>query len=145
MLTPTQNLWHEKADYSANQIQFQYGTIIGKSSSDKNNFKILDSAGKQLYATAADKSQWQNFALKLDYNKNQVTVYYSVGDAALKSVVGPTSVSLSGGGQFQIGILKKPTGTSDVVNGGYQEAGLNEGQIYGGIFLEDSADGCVSL
>ncbi|KAJ2985026.1 hypothetical protein NUW58_g5753 [Xylaria curta] len=41
--------------------------------------------------------------------------------------------------------LKKPTGTSDVVNGGYQEKNLNEGQIYGGLFLEDSANGCVSL
>lgn len=76
---------------------------------------------------------------------SQVTVYYSAGDAALKSVAGPTSATLSGGGQFQMGILKKPTGTSDVVNSGYQESNLNEGQIYGGLFLEDSADGCVSL
>jgi len=52
----------------------------------------------------------------------------------------------SGFGQFQMGMLKKPTGdTSDVVNKGTQEAGINEGQIYGGIFLEDSANGCVSL
>jgi hypothetical protein len=92
-----------------------------------------------------DKSQWQNFAIKLDYTKNQVTTYYSAGDAALKLVSGPTAASLSGGGQFQIGILKKPTGTTDVVNGGYQESNLNEGQIYGGIFLEDSANNCVSL
>jgi hypothetical protein len=76
---------------------------------------------------------------------SQVQIYYSVGDAALKSVAGPTSANLAGGGQFQLGILKKPTGTSDVVNGGYQEKNLNEGQIYGSIFLEDSADGCVSL
>jgi hypothetical protein len=98
-----------------------------------------------MYATAMDKSQWQNFAIKLDYTKNQVTTYYSAGDAALKLVSGPTAASLSGGGQFQIGILKKPTGTTDVVNGGYQESNLNEGQIYGGIFLEDSANNCVSL
>ncbi|KAJ4351418.1 uncharacterized protein N0V89_006760 [Didymosphaeria variabile] len=139
------NVWHEKADYSADQIQFQTGTLIGKSGADKNKFQILDQSNKQLYATATDKSQWQNFAIKLDYTKNQVTIYYSAGDAALKSVAGPTAASLSGGGQFQIGILKKPTGTSDVVNGGYQESNLNEGQIYGGIFLEDSANDCVSL
>ncbi|KAK7185163.1 hypothetical protein DPSP01_000806 [Paraphaeosphaeria sporulosa] len=139
------NVWHEKADYSADQIQFQTGTLIGKSGADKNKFQILDQNNKQLYSTATDKSQWQNFAIKLDYTKNQVTIYYSAGDAALKSVAGPTSASLSGGGQFQIGILKKPTGTSDVVNGGYQESNLNEGQIYGGIFLEDSANNCVSL
>lgn len=139
------NVWHEAGDYSSNQIQFQAGQIIGKSAADKNNFKILDRNGKQLYTVAIDNTNWQNFAIKLDYNKNQVQIYYSVGDAALKSVVSPTSANLAGGGQFQLGILKKPTGTSDVVNGGYQQKNLNEGQIYGGVFLEDSADGCVSL
>lgn len=76
---------------------------------------------------------------------SQVTTYYSAGANPLTRVAGPSSASLSGGGQFQIGILKKPTGTNDVVNSGYQESNLNEGQIYGGIFLEDSANGCVSL
>lgn len=51
----------------------------------------------------------------------------------------------AGGGQYQIGILKKPTGTSDVVNAGFQEKNLNEGQVYGSLFIEDSAGGCVSL
>ncbi|CAI6332357.1 unnamed protein product [Periconia digitata] len=139
------NVWHETADYSANQWNFQTGTIIGQSSANKEDFKIIDRNGKSLYAVKQDKSSWQNFALKFDYTKNQLTTYYSVGDAALKLVAGPTSTNLAGGGQFQIGILKKPTGTSDVVNGGYQESNLNEGQIYGGIFLEDSSDGCVSL
>lgn len=74
-----------------------------------------------------------------------MTIYYSVGQDALKSVKGPTYVNLAGGGQFQLGLLKKPTGTSDVVNSGYQERNLNEGQIYGGLFLEDSANNCVSL
>lgn len=55
------------------------------------------------------------------------------------------SDDLSGGGQFQMGMLKKPTGTTDVVNAGFQESRLNEGQIYGGIFVEDSAGGCISL
>ncbi|ORX95871.1 hypothetical protein BCR34DRAFT_628945 [Clohesyomyces aquaticus] len=139
------NVWHETADYSADQIMFQTGQIIGKSASDKNNFKILDRSGKSLYSIAMDKTSWQNFAITLNYSKNQVQIYYSVGQAPLKSVAGPTSADLSGQGQFQIGILKKPTGTSDVVNSGYQESKLNEGQIYGGLFLEDSANGCVSL
>ncbi|KAH7402948.1 hypothetical protein BKA66DRAFT_564831 [Pyrenochaeta sp. MPI-SDFR-AT-0127] len=139
------NVWHETADYSANQIQFQAGSLIGKSNADKNNFKILDRNGNSLWSVAIDKTQWQNFATKLDYNKNQVTIYYSVGTSALKSVAGPKSINLAGGGQFQLGILKKPTGSTDVVNNGYQSPNLNEGQIYGGLFVEDSADGCVSL
>ena len=76
---------------------------------------------------------------------SQTIVFYSAGAAKLAQVAGPTSVNLAGGGQFQLGILKKPTGTSDVVNAGYQELNLNEGQIYGGLFVEDSANGCVSL
>lgn len=139
------NVWHEAADYSSNQIQFQAGSLIGKSNADRNNFKILDRNGNSLWSVAIDKTQWQNFAVKLDYNKNQVSVYYSVGTAELKSVAANKSANLAGGGQFQLGILKKPTGSTDVVNNGYQSKNLNEGQIYGGLFLEDSVDGCVSL
>ncbi|OAL49076.1 hypothetical protein IQ07DRAFT_70092 [Pyrenochaeta sp. DS3sAY3a] len=139
------NVWHEAADYSSNQIQFQAGSLIGKSSADKNNFKILDRNGNSLYSVAIDKTQWQNFAVKLDYTKNQVTIYYSLGAAELKAVGAAKSANLAGGGQFQLGLLKKPTGSSDVVNSGYQSSNLNEGQIYGGVFLEDSVDGCVSL
>jgi hypothetical protein len=89
------NVWHEAADYSNNQvrlsissqgtpvgshsllvynskspqIQFQAGSIIGKSNADKNNFKILDRNGNSLYSVAIDQKNWQNFAVKLDYNK----------------------------------------------------------------------------
>jgi len=51
----------------------------------------------------------------------------------------------SGGGQFHAGLLKKPTGTADVVNSGYQETGIDEGFIYGSLLVEDSAGQCVSL
>ena len=60
-------MWHESSDYSADQIQFQYGTLIGKSASDKNNFKLLDRNGNSIYSVAADSKNWQNFAFKLDY------------------------------------------------------------------------------
>ena len=72
-------------------------------------------------------------------------MYYSKGDEPLKSVTSAVSNDNSGEGQYQIGILKKPTGTSDVVNAGYQESNLNEGLIYGSLFIEDSANGCVSV
>lgn len=74
-----------------------------------------------------------------------IQAFYSVGNAPLKAATQAVSNDLSGRGQYQIGVLKKPTGTSDVVNSGYQESNLNEGQIYGGIFIENSADGCISL
>jgi hypothetical protein len=66
------NVWHEAADYSSDQIMFQTGQIIGGSASDKSNFKILDRTGKRLYSVAIDQTNWQNFAVKLDYNKKYV-------------------------------------------------------------------------
>ncbi|KAI8631973.1 hypothetical protein F5Y19DRAFT_381459 [Xylariaceae sp. FL1651] len=138
------NVWHETSDYSANQFNFEAGTIIGKSG-DKNTFKVLNRQNTQVWSTPIDYTAWQNFAVTLDFNKNTLQVYYSKNDDPLKAVTSALSNDNSGGGQYQIGILKKPTGTSDVVNSGYQEKNLNEGQIYGGLFLEDSAGGCVSL
>ncbi|KAI8946394.1 hypothetical protein F4801DRAFT_64015 [Xylaria longipes] len=138
------NVWHEASDYSANQFNFQTGTLIGKGG-DKNTFKVLNRQNTEVWSTPIDETAWQNFAITLDFNKNTLQVYYSKDDEPLESVTSALSNDNSGGGQYQIGILKKPTESTDVVNEGYQESNLNEGQIYGGLFLEDSADGCVSL
>lgn len=43
-----------------------------------------------------------------------------------------------------VGILKLPTGGSDPANKGYQQSKLNEGIIYGGVFVEDSSKGKIS-
>ncbi|KAK3694336.1 hypothetical protein B0T22DRAFT_369493 [Podospora appendiculata] len=139
------NVWHEAADYSANQFNFEVGTILGQTGLPKNTFKVLNRQNKQIWSTPVEKSDWQNFAITLDFNKNTLQVYYSKGDDPLKSVTQAVSNNNAGGGQYQIGLLKKPTGTSDVVNAGYQESKINEGQIYGSLFIEDSAGGCVSL
>lgn len=74
-----------------------------------------------------------------------LTIYTSKNEEPLEKAGGPFTNDNSGAGQFQIGILKKPTGTDDVVNSGFQESNFKEGQIYGGIFVEDSANGCISL
>lgn len=71
-------------------------------------------------------------------------VYYSEGDEALEEATEAIANNNAGEGQYQIGMLKKPTGTDDVVNSGFQETGIDEGLIYGGLFIEDSADACVS-
>ncbi|KAK3362269.1 hypothetical protein B0T25DRAFT_1750 [Lasiosphaeria hispida] len=139
------NVWHEAGDYSSNQFNFESGAILGQSSLPRDTYKVLDRKNKQIWSTAIDKTAWQNFAITLDFNKNTLQVYYSKGDDPLKSVTSAVSNDNSGGGQYQIGVLKKPTGTSDVVNAGFQQKNLNEGLIYGSLFLEDSAAGCISL
>lgn len=85
------------------------------------------------------------FVVANDTIPSLVQIYYSLGNAALEAVTDFVPAVLSGEGQFQLGMIKKPTGTDDVVNSGFQESPLNEGQIYGGIFVEDSTGGCVSL
>jgi hypothetical protein len=48
---------------------------------------------------------------------------------------------------MQLGIAKKPTETETVVWDGYQEHLKNnqEAQSYGGVFVENSSGGCISL
>ncbi|KAF5236203.1 hypothetical protein FAUST_6672 [Fusarium austroamericanum] len=138
------NVWHEKADFSGNQFQFQSGTIIGQNHTAAT-WKLFDEKMKLLWETPMLEGKWQNFAITLNFDKNTIQAYYSEGSKALKAATQPIARDLSGQGQYQIGMLKKPTGTDDVANAGFQEANLNEGLIYGGIFLEDSKNNCVSL
>ncbi len=67
--------------------------------------------------------------------------------APLANVTNAISNDLSGQGEFHFGALKKPVGDglTDITKQGFQESGINEGVVYGGIFEEDSAGGCVSL
>ncbi|KAK1725030.1 hypothetical protein CaCOL14_011588 [Colletotrichum acutatum] len=140
------NVWHETAAYDANQLNFQTGTIIGQPGLPKDTFKLLDRDNKLLWsALMAMDGSWQNFALTLDFSNNTIQLWYSAGDNPLARQGSVVSVNLAGDGQYQIGILKKPTGTDDVVNSGYESSNLNEGLVYGGIFIEDSAYGCVSI
>ncbi|KAJ4259624.1 hypothetical protein NW762_007554 [Fusarium torreyae] len=138
------NVWHERADYSGNQFQFQSGTLIGQNLTG-NTWKLLDSENKLLWDVPMIKDVWQNFAITLNFDQNTIQAWYSEGGKPLRVATQPIARNLTGDGQYQIGVLKKPTGTSDVVNAGYQESNLNEGLIYGGIFLEDSKNGCVSV
>lgn len=139
------NVWHEAADYSRDQFMFQAGQMIAYPDTPADTFKFFDRDAKLLWSTPIDFAEWQNFAITLDISSNLVQIYYSLGNAALKAVTGFVPADLSGEGQYQLGMIKKPTGTDDVVNSGFQESPLNEGQIYGGIFVEDSTGGCVSL
>lgn len=75
-------------------------------------------------------------------------VYYSTGNDELKEVTGELQNDNSGKGRFQVGIFKKPTDPSagDLawLDSGYQEPDFEESQIYGGIYVEDSANNCIT-
>jgi len=79
-------------------------------------------------------------------SSSTIQVFYSSGQTPLKEVTPRLPNDNSGGGQLQLGIAKKPTETETVVWDGYQESmPKGEGQIYGGVFVEDSSNDCVSL
>ncbi|TQN68173.1 Serine/threonine-protein kinase MST20 [Colletotrichum shisoi] len=95
---------------------------------------IFDPSGKKPAARGVMTFRWssrQDPARKLNLTDEYLTSFHEAND--------------SGGGALQIGLLKKPTETKTVVFDGFQESNIDEGQILGSIFVEDRADGCVSL
>jgi len=148
-------VWHETADFSTSEITFLTGKPFNQSFDPTAlNPKTLRLAGRQsnspettFFQTPFDDDIWHNFAVTLGWTSNELTVFYSKNNAPLKRVAGPSFNDNSGGGQFHVGLLKEPTGPLgiDVLTQGFQESHLNEGMIFGGVFIEDSSDGCVTL
>lgn len=88
--------------------------------------------------------QYMNIRLTAITSTTQV--FYSTGTTALAKVTEPIANDVSGQGQFHFGMLKKPVnGGSDITKSGFQPSGINEGLIFGGIFLEDTSAGSPTL
>jgi len=148
-------VWHETADFSTSEITFLTGKPFNQSFDPTvHNPLTLRLAGRQsnspettFFQTPFTFDVWHNFALTLGWDSNLLTFYYSKGYAPLRKVVGPTFNNNAGGGQFHVGMLKLPTGPLgiDVLHEGFQESNLNEGLIYGGVFIEQSSNGCITL
>ncbi|KAG8161117.1 hypothetical protein KVR01_009381 [Diaporthe batatas] len=140
-------VWHETNDSSAAQFALQLGLPLGSNDTSEavsHSWKMLDRNNSVVFTSPLNFEEWVNFAVTVDIPNNTLQVYFSEGAAPLKAVSEVLPNDNSGGGALQIGLLKKPTETKTVVFDGYQESHLNEGQIYGGLFVENSADNCVS-
>jgi len=141
----------EDAAFSTNQFVLKTGTIAGQPAAQDPNLLVLQSNVKanvqNLFNTSFAADTWLNFGLTLDFTANTIQVLFSQNSAPLAEVTGVLPNDLSGQGLFHFGALKKGTGNNlaDVTKDGFQESGINEGVIYGGIFEEDSSAGCVSL
>ncbi|KFY27522.1 hypothetical protein V491_00872 [Pseudogymnoascus sp. VKM F-3775] len=142
----------ESADYSTNQFVLKTGSIIDDSDPrghlKKNWLRLVgnvanDNGGKTLFEVPFGKD-WHNFGLKLDFTENTTQVFYSPSVLPLIPVTAPIYNDISGQGQLHFGLLKKPIGENftDMPHEGYQEPGIHEGAIFGGIFEEDSSHGC---
>ncbi|KAK1965984.1 hypothetical protein LY78DRAFT_74395 [Colletotrichum sublineola] len=140
----------ESADFSTNQIVLKTGSILGQNTADPDTLQLFGNVNSnpvpELFQAKFTPDVFHNFAVKLDFTANTTEVFYSQGNAALKSQGAPVANNIAGKGQFHFGMLKKPVnGGADITKSGFQPANINEGIVYGGIFEEDSSTGCISL
>lgn len=139
----------ERADFSANQFMLRTGTLLGSNGSTKNDLVLQGNTAtgtKTLFSTPFTPDTWTNLALQLDFDKNTVQVFQSKGSEKLVKVTEKLDNELAGNGQFHFGVNKNPTDPgADVLREGFQESGILEGVVYGGIFVEDSEGGEVTL
>ncbi|KAF2638878.1 hypothetical protein P280DRAFT_404218 [Massarina eburnea CBS 473.64] len=139
----------ERADFAGNPISLKTGTLIGSDGATKNDLQILGNSkdgSKALFSTPFTEDVFTNFALLMDFNKNTVQVFSSTGTDALTKQTNALPNDLSGNGALHFGLNKNPTNPgADSLRQGDQESGILEGVVYGGIFVEDSADGKVTL
>jgi len=76
------NVWHETNDYSSNHFSLNAGVILEQDKPkegnvtttglDKRLWKILDRKNNVIWTTTIEWDGWQNFAIKLDYEKKYV-------------------------------------------------------------------------
>ncbi|KAI8200254.1 hypothetical protein K4K52_008124 [Colletotrichum sp. SAR 10_76] len=141
----------ESNDFSTNQMVLKTGTILGGSNANPDTLQLFGNVNTKpsppvLFSTPFTEGVTHNFAVTLDFGANTSKVFYSTGKDPLKAQGDAVKNDVSGQGQYHFGLLKKPVGgTGDITKNGFQPSGINEGVIFSGIFLEDSADGCVSL
>ncbi|TEA15188.1 hypothetical protein C8034_v002416 [Colletotrichum sidae] len=145
-----QMVFLESAVFSSNQFALKYGDLIGIHPKDPDVLHLFGNSNTQpspeLLTVKFTEGVFHNFALTLDFGKNLTQVYYSQGSAPLVAQGKPIVNDIQGQGQYHFGVLKKSVnGTGDLTKSGFHESGINEGIIFGSIFLEDSSDGCVTL
>lgn len=84
---------------------------------------------------------------EVDTERSTIQIFYSKDNDQLQLVTGVLPYENSQKERFHVGLFKKPTGVeSDMVfvRGGVQEKTFVDSQIYGGVFVEDSKNGCVT-
>jgi len=144
----------ETNDFSSHVWTLKTGTPFGSSevpAKDAKTLRLTSStadgkAEEVLFSVPFDSECWHNFAVQTNWVDSTISAWYSSGYGFMSEVVKTRANNATGKGQAHIGILKLPTPpATDPSHEGYQPSGINEGLIYGGIFVEDSSQNGVSL
>ncbi|KAJ0327346.1 hypothetical protein COL5a_006139 [Colletotrichum fioriniae] len=127
----------ESKDFSFHQIDVRTGADNGNEIAVFGNSKTTPAA--KIFSTPFGEGQFENFAIKMDFNANTVQVFHSTANEPLKQVTEPIANDLAGLGEYHFSLQKNPVGTAT------QPTGIKEAIIFGGIFMEDSTSGKVTL
>ncbi|KAK1484737.1 uncharacterized protein CCOS01_13460 [Colletotrichum costaricense] len=122
----------ESKDFSFHQIDVRTGADNGNEIAVFGNSKTTPAA--KIFSTPFGEGQFENFAIKMDFNANTVQVFHSTANDPLKQIA-----DLAGLGEYHFSLQKNPVGTAT------QPTGIKEAVIFGGIFMEDSTSGTVTL
>ncbi|KAK1456623.1 hypothetical protein CMEL01_16301 [Colletotrichum melonis] len=122
----------ESKDFSFHQIDVRTGADNGNEIAVFGNSKTTPAA--KIFSTPFGEGQFENFAIKMDFNANTVQVFHSTANDPLKQIA-----DLAGLGEYHFSLQKNPVGTAT------QPTGIKEAIIFGGIFMEDSTSGTVTL
>ncbi|RPB06233.1 hypothetical protein L873DRAFT_1756752 [Choiromyces venosus 120613-1] len=144
----------ETNDFSSHVWTLKTGTPFNSTEVPTKDAKTLrlgsstagGKAEEVLFSVPFESGCWHNFAIQTNWVNNTISAWYSGGYGLMREVVKTRANNATGKGQAHIGVLKLPTPpATDVAHNGYQPSGINEGLIYGGIFVEDSSEKGVSL
>jgi len=138
----------ETQDYSSHVWTIETGVPYGGSISNPETLRLTSSTANgasENVLFSAPFTGWSNWAVQVDWDSSTLTAYYSTGTDPLELVVNKVENNAVGKGQEHIGVLKMPTGASgSVTTSGYQESGIHEGVVYGGVFIESGSSVTLS-
>ncbi|TLD34139.1 hypothetical protein PspLS_01525 [Pyricularia sp. CBS 133598] len=150
--------FHEAQDFQADFWSLKVGAPLQSplGTPPDKTFRLegwkWDNPVKTFFQAPLTDDVWHNFGIGLDYNKNLISLLYSTNDDPLKLVVPPTANNISGKapttlGETHFGLQKRPVGANleNFLFNGTQPKGINEGFFFGGIFQDNSANGCITV
>ncbi|GKT93517.1 hypothetical protein CT0861_12327 [Colletotrichum tofieldiae] len=147
----------ESKDFSFHQIDVRTGADNGNEIAVFGNSKTTP-APQKIFSAPFGEGQFENFALKMDFNAkygflylrpqgrdltdsidSTVQVFHSTGQAPLQQATEPIANDLAGLGEYHFALQKNAVGDAP------QPTGIQEALFFAGIFMEDSTDGTVTL
>jgi hypothetical protein len=66
------NVWHERADYSANQFMFVGGIVLpgdGGLDQEGDKWRVQNAKNEFVFEVKIEEREWQSFGVQLDYGK----------------------------------------------------------------------------